>query len=90
MSENEFSKRAIFVCNGSKCGKHKEVKKYFKEAIKEYSLKKEVEIIKMECTGRCKSAPVVYETIENHWIEKATISQLQKLIQKLLEQKKLL
>ena len=90
MSEFEFPKKSVFVCNGSKCGKHKEIRKYFKEAVKEHSLKKEVEIFKLECTGRCKSAPIVFNATENQWVQKTTVSKAEKIIKNILAQKKLL
>lgn len=90
MGEFDFPKKAVFVCTGSKCGKHKEVNKYFKLAIKEYSLKKEVEIFKIECSGRCKDAPIVFDSFENQWIANATVSKAEKIIKNFLVKKKLL
>ncbi|TAE40836.1 MAG: (2Fe-2S) ferredoxin domain-containing protein [Runella slithyformis] len=73
MSAVSFPKKSIFVCDGSKCGKHKEIKKYFKDAIKEAGLKDQVEVIKMECTDRCKHAPIVCLQPHNEWFAELTI-----------------
>ncbi|WPR72285.1 (2Fe-2S) ferredoxin domain-containing protein [Flavobacterium sp. NG2] len=83
MSAKEFPKKAIFICNGSKCGKHKEIKKYFKHTIKEQGLKHEIEVFNIECSDRCKCAPIVYNQSENQWHEKVTLSQAEKIMEKL-------
>ncbi|MGA9638719.1 (2Fe-2S) ferredoxin domain-containing protein [Flavobacterium sp.] len=83
MSEIEFPKKALFMCNGSKCGKHKDLKKYFKKVIKEQGLKNEVEIFKMECSDRCKCAPILYDQFANQWHEKVNLSQAEKIINKM-------
>jgi len=83
MSTIEFPKKALFICNGSKCGKHKEIKKYFKKAIKEQGLKNEVELFKMECSDRCKCAPILYNQSENKWYDKVSLSQAEKIVQQM-------
>lgn len=83
MSAIEFPKKALFMCNGSKCGKHKDLKKYFKKAIKEQGLKDDVEIFKIECSDRCKCAPILYNQSANEWHEKVTVSQAEQIIAKM-------
>ncbi len=59
----------IYICAGSKCDKKggKECFKKGKKLIK--SLKaSNVEIIRTECTGRCKLAPVACVQPENRWM----------------------
>lgn len=82
MSKITFPNKAIFMCNGSKCGKHKEVKKYIKQINKENDTTEKIEIFKMECSDRCKSAPIVYYQPENVWLEKADVEMCKKLIEK--------
>jgi (2Fe-2S) ferredoxin len=62
--------KAIFVCVGSKCGKRggKEMCKELKHMLKEEGLKDEVEIIKTECTDRCKFAPILSVQPANIWL----------------------
>ncbi|MCG9792116.1 (2Fe-2S) ferredoxin domain-containing protein [Flavobacterium algicola] len=82
MSKITFPSKAIFMCNGSKCGKHKEVKKYIKQLNKESGTDDKIEIFKMECSDRCKSAPIVYFQPENVWLEKADVAMCKELIEK--------
>ncbi|WP_366185678.1 (2Fe-2S) ferredoxin domain-containing protein [Flavobacterium ovatum] len=81
MSTIPFPKKALFICTGSKCGKHNEIKKYFKKTIKENGLKNEIEIFKIECSDRCKCAPILYNQFENKWYEKVTLSQAEKMME---------
>jgi (2Fe-2S) ferredoxin len=71
MSKIQFSENTLFFCDGSKCGKYKELRKYAKDRLKELGLKDQVEIIKIECTDRCKSAPIVCAQPQNQWIAQA-------------------
>lgn len=67
----EFNKpdKVFYICNDSKCGKRggKENSKLIKKLIKEAGLKESVEIIKTECTDRCKLAPVMSVQPSNNW-----------------------
>jgi (2Fe-2S) ferredoxin len=71
MSKFETPEKAIFVCVGSKCGKRggKDMCKELKDQLKQYGLKDKVEIIKMECTDRCKFAPVLSVQPANVWFK---------------------
>jgi (2Fe-2S) ferredoxin len=80
MSKPQFPKKSIFVCVGSKCGKHKEIRKYLKDSIKENGLKHELEIFKMECSDRCKHAPIVGVQPDNEWYAETKISDIDKII----------
>ncbi len=59
----------IYICTGSKCDKKggKECYKKGKKIIKS-SKSKNVEIIRTECTDRCKLAPVACYQPENKWM----------------------
>lgn len=83
MSSVEFPKKALFLCNGSKCGKHKEIKKYFKTAIKEKNLNKTVEVFEMECSDRCKYAPILYVQPQNTWYDKVDLEIAEKVMKKI-------
>ena len=82
MSKLSFPERAIFVCDGKKCGKYSEIRKYCKEAIKANGLKGEVELIKMDCTDRCKQAPIVCFQPGNHWYAEVSERQIPALFEK--------
>ncbi|QHT69485.1 (2Fe-2S) ferredoxin domain-containing protein [Rhodocytophaga rosea] len=70
MSKFHAPEKAIYVCVGSKCGKRggKDMCKELKDLIKEKGLKDEVEIVKTECTDRCKFAPILSVQPANVWL----------------------
>lgn len=82
MSKSGFPEKTIFICDGKKCGKHHEIRKLCREAIKENGLKHEVELVKMGCTDRCKQAPVVCFQPANAWYTEVTEKQIQQLFVK--------
>ena len=59
----------LYVCCGSKCKKRggKLLYKFLKNAVKEQSLKQEVQVIKTGCTDNCKNGPVVAVMPVNEW-----------------------
>ena len=80
---HEFPKKSIFICTGSKCNKHSEIKKYLKTALKEKGLHKTVQIFKIECSGRCKQAPIMCVQPQNNWYEKVDLEKAEKIINKI-------
>lgn len=69
MKKIDAPEKVIFICDGKKCGRYsKEIRKGFKELIKENGLKKEIELQYMDCTGNCKCAPVISLQPKNIWI----------------------
>jgi (2Fe-2S) ferredoxin len=68
MKKLDVPGKVIFICDGKKCGKYKEVRKGFKHVIKESGLKHEIEVVRMDCTDNCKNAPVVCLQPQNVWI----------------------
>ena len=83
MSKVEFPEKSIFVCVGSKCGKYKEIRKYLKESIKDKGLKHEVEIFKMECTDRCKHAPILSVQPQNDWYSETSYRDIDEIVKEL-------
>lgn len=79
MGKTDFPEQAIFICDGKKCGKYSEIKKYCKDAIKNNGLKKEVELVKMGCVDRCKQAPVVCFQPANAWFTEVTEEEIAQL-----------
>jgi NADH:ubiquinone oxidoreductase subunit E len=71
MSKFHAPEKAIYVCVGSKCGKKggKAICKEFKDIIKTNGLKDDIEIVKTECTDRCKFAPVLSIQPANVWVK---------------------
>lgn len=82
MGKSGFPKKAIFICEGKKCGKYSEVRKYCKDAIKANGLKNEVELIRMGCTDRCKQAPVVCFQPANAWHTEVSEKDVQQFFKK--------
>jgi (2Fe-2S) ferredoxin len=81
MSKLHFPDKAIFLCDGSKCGKHKEIRRFLKDAIKEAGLKDDVEIVKIECTDRCKYAPIMCVQPANQWYSEVSLRQAQQIFE---------
>lgn len=67
MKKPEFPDISIFVCEGSKCSRHKSFKKKLKTDIKENFRNSEVEIFAIDCTDRCKHAPIATVQPLNTW-----------------------
>ena len=71
MSKFHQPEKTIYVCVGSKCGKRggKEMCKELKHQLREAGLRDTVEIVKTECTDRCKFAPVLSVQPANVWLK---------------------
>ncbi len=72
----------VYVCLGSKCKKagNKDLAKKLKKQIKEAGLKGQVEVIRTECTGRCKLAPVCSLQPTNQWYTEFKEEEIQQTI----------
>ncbi|MEE1900202.1 (2Fe-2S) ferredoxin domain-containing protein [Flavobacterium rakeshii] len=69
MKKIDAPEKVIFMCDGKKCGRYnKSLRKCFKEELKEAGLKKDVDIVRMECTDNCKQAPVMCLQPQNVWL----------------------
>lgn len=68
-NESRIPEQVIYVCTGDKCKKRggKEISKTYKSLIKDLKLRDRVEIIKTDCTDRCKFGPVVCFQPQNEW-----------------------
>ncbi|MDZ7933556.1 MAG: (2Fe-2S) ferredoxin domain-containing protein [Emticicia sp.] len=80
MKKIDFPEKSIFICVGSKCGKYKEIRKHLKESIKDKGLKNEVEIFKIECTDRCKHAPILFVQPANEWYSETSSKDIDKIV----------
>lgn len=77
--------KIIFFCNGKKCGKYnKEPKDYLKKKIAEFGLEEKVCVLKMDCQGMCKKAPVVYIQPKDIWKKEVTEKKAKKIFEKYL------
>ncbi|MGV3589595.1 MAG: (2Fe-2S) ferredoxin domain-containing protein [Adhaeribacter sp.] len=74
----KIPQQVIYVCAGDKCKKRggKEIGKLFRSMAKAAGLKDTVvEIIKTDCTDRCKFAPVMSIQPQNIWLHDVTETQ---------------
>jgi (2Fe-2S) ferredoxin len=69
--------QVIYVCTGSKCKKRggKEISRLLRDCVKSAGRKDSVEIIKTDCTDRCKFAPVMSFQPQNIWLKEVTEQQ---------------
>ena len=82
MSKFHQPDSVIYVCVGSKCSKRggKEMCKELKHLLKQEELRDEVEIVKTECTDRCKFAPVLSVQPVNVWLKEYSEKDAPKII----------
>ena len=83
MSKFEIPNKAVFICQGSKCGKRggKDLYKSLKAYLKYTGKKNEIELIKIECTDRCKFAPILSIQPDNIWLKEYTEKELLRLLE---------
>jgi (2Fe-2S) ferredoxin len=79
MSKYSIPEKVIYVCVGSKCGKRggKDLCKLLKH------FDKNLEVIKTECTDRCKIAPVCSIQPGNIWLTEYSERQVLKVLEEL-------
>lgn len=67
--KNTIPEKIVYICSGSKCNKKgsKDLFKKLKSHLKKSGIK-DVELIKTECTDRCKLAPVLSLQPKNEWL----------------------
>lgn len=83
MKKIDACDKVIFICDGKKCSRHsKDLRKGFKEAIKENGLKKKVDLVCMDCTGNCKTAPNICLQPHNIWIGEVEKRDIQGVVKK--------
>ena len=74
-----FPAISVFICNGSKCGKHKDFRKHLKNEVR-HRTNGEAEIFRMECTDRCKFAPVLSLQPRNIWFYNCDESTIEHIV----------
>lgn len=78
MGKFNIPERAVFVCTGSDCKKRggKELYKALKDL-------KGIEAIRIECTDRCKFAPVCVIQPENIWLKEYSEKEVFRILERL-------
>lgn len=71
MSKFPVPDKVLYICTGSKCGKKggKELYKAAKAYLKHSTDQNNIELIRIECTDRCKFAPVCNIQPGNIWLK---------------------
>lgn len=82
MKKPGFPDISVFACNGSKCGKHKDFRKHLRNEIRS-RVRADVEIFRMECTDRCKFAPVLSLQPHNIWFYNCDESSVEHIVQEI-------
>lgn len=82
MKKPEFPDISVFLCNGSKCSRHKDFRKYLKNEIRDQA-RADVEIFRIECTDRCKFAPVLSLQPQNIWFYNCDESSVEHIIREI-------
>jgi len=79
-NEGKVPENVIYICTGKSCKKRggKDISKNLRSKIKEAGLKNAVEIIKTDCSDRCKTAPNVCFQPQNIWLASQSISETEK------------
>ncbi|ALI98522.1 (2Fe-2S) ferredoxin domain-containing protein [Rufibacter tibetensis] len=71
-------RQVIYACGSGKCQKRggKELRKIMRDELKQAGLKDEVEIIKTDCTDRCKHGPIFSIQPQNIWLHDMSEAQV--------------
>lgn len=85
-NEGKVPDSVIYVCTGKSCKKKggKEISKQLRGKIKDAGLKNTVEIIKTDCSDRCKTAPNVCFQPLNVWLASQSLSEIEKHFEQLI------
>lgn len=82
--EMSFPEKTIFICDGKKCGKYKEVRKLLKDSIKTHGMSSKVGLVKIECTDHCDDAPILCFQPQNQWFTNVSVRQADTLFRELI------
>ena len=86
MGKFSTPEEVIYICTGSKCGKkggkamYKLLKSYLKHA-------KTIEVIRTDCTDRCKFAPVLCFQPQNVWLKEYSEREVLQLLERFMQKK---
>lgn len=82
MSKFHVPDCVLYICTGSKCSKKgaKDCYKSVKSYVKTQKFKQDVEIVRIECTDRCKFAPVLNLQPVNIWLKEYSEKEVFRLL----------
>lgn len=83
--------KIIYLCVGSKCSKrgNKDLCKALKSYVKHREDQYDIEVIKVECTDRCKFAPVLSIQPDNIWLKEYTEKKVYETLEALMPPRQL-
>ena len=89
MSKFHIPETTLYICTGSKCSKRgsKQLYKILKAYFKGAGRKEDIELIKTECTDRCKYAPVLSVQPGNIWLKEYSENEVLQLLEDLFKKK---
>jgi NADH:ubiquinone oxidoreductase subunit E len=89
MSKFSIPDKVVYVCVGNKCAKKggKDLYKSVKAYLKYTGRKEKIEIIKVDCSDRCKFAPVLSIQPDNIWLKEYTEKEVLLLLENNREHK---
>lgn len=89
-NELNTPEQVVYVCTGDKCKKRggKQIAKFYKAYVKEHQLRGKVEVIKTDCTDRCKFGPIVCFQPQNEWHLQVDETKAEALVQEKIIGKK--
>lgn len=79
----KFPEKIVLVCVGSKCREkgNKELVQDLKKTIKEQHIKNTCGVIKVNCFGKCKHAPIVSIQPDNIWLSECSQKEIKHQIE---------
>lgn len=85
MSKFRTPDKILYVCVGSKCSKKggKDLSKRLKAYSKNHTDTYDLEVIKVECTDRCRFAPVLSIQPDNIWLKEYTEKEVLEVLKRL-------
>ncbi len=80
--------KVLYICTGSKCGKRggKDTYKMASSFVKHQKGSKDIEVVRIECTDRCKFAPVCNIQPDNIWLKEYSEKEVLRLLANLAAQ----
>ncbi|HAS41713.1 MAG TPA: hypothetical protein DCS93_14640 [Microscillaceae bacterium] len=83
----KLPKKTFLVCTGKKCGSKGGYSHYknLRGMIRKEGAKDDLQVMRLQCTGNCKQAPVVGLMPKNKWYAQADGAKVEKLFKKAIK-----
>ncbi len=89
-SKMKLPKKTFLVCTGKKCGSKGGNAHYknLRGMVRKEGMKDEVQVMRLQCTGHCKMAPLVGVMPKNKWYGQTDDTKVEKLFKKAIKASK--